>query len=63
MEGEQWDDVAEDNMDPELVSEAIAEEIVEVRKHTVWIRVPIEQCYQETGHGLIKTSWSYVNKG
>ena len=35
----------------------------EVRKHRVYIKVPIQECYDKTGKSPIKTRWIDINKG
>ena len=38
-------------------------EMDEVHKHTVWIKVPIRECWDRTGKAPIKTRWLDINKG
>ena len=50
-------------LNTKLVKSAREEEIVEVRKHSVYIKVPISQCFEETGSPPVGTRWIDVNKG
>ena len=38
-------------------------EIEEFRKHNVYLKVPIEECYQVTGKGPLGLKWIDINKG
>ena len=38
-------------------------EINEFRKHNVYVKVPIEECYQVTGKGPLGIRWIDINKG
>ena len=42
---------------------ARAEEMEEVRKHEVYVKVPLSECYDKTGAPPIGTRWVDVNKG
>ena len=50
-------------MKEEEVKLARAEEMEEVRKHNVYVKVPIEHCLRETGKMPIGTRWVDINKG
>lgn len=50
-------------MDPELVRQARKEEFEEIRKHHVYEKVDVTQCYNSTGKGPIGTKWVDINKG
>ena len=50
-----WDDASGEILDPDTVKEARGEEMQEVRKHGVWIKVPIETCWRMTGKAPVKT--------
>ena len=39
------------------------EEMKEINKHTVYEKVPIEECWTNTGKDPIGTRWVDVNKG
>ena len=39
------------------------EEMGEVRKHEVYEKVPIEECWERTGKAPIQTRWIDINKG
>ena len=58
-----WDDMSGKQLNTKLVKNARAEEMTEVRKHAVYLKVPIKQCFEETGTGPIGTRWVDVNKG
>jgi hypothetical protein len=58
-----WDDLSGKELDPELVKKAREEEMKEVNKHGVYIKVPIEECWTNTGKDPIGTRWVDVNKG
>ena len=42
---------------------ARAEEIVEVKKHGVYAKVPTDECWDNTGKAPFDTRWIDVNKG
>ena len=50
-------------MDPLLVARGRQEEVDYVRRRKVYVRVPREQCYADTGKEQIKTGWVETNKG
>ena len=50
-------------MDPVLVRKAREEEMQFVKKHAVYEKVPMSQCWKETGKNPIKTGWADTNKG
>ena len=50
-------------MDVERVREARREEVEEVRKHQVYVKVPIGECWERKGKGPIDTRWLDINKG
>ena len=60
---EYWDDMSGKKLKAEKVRQAREEEMIEVRKHNVYKKVPIKQCIQETGRGPIGTRWVDINKG
>ena len=39
-----WDDLSGKELDPKLVKKAMMEEMREVKKHVVYVKVPIEEC-------------------
>ena len=43
----------ETRLDSEQVKLARCEEMEEVKKHEVYVKVPIQQCFQETGKAPI----------
>ena len=61
--GEFWDDITGEPLDPEQVAKARAEEMVEFRKHGVYVKAPVSQCVHETGKPPIAVRWVDVNKG
>ena len=62
-EGKYWDDAKGGWLDPVLVRKAREEEMQYVKKHVVYEKVPISQCWKETGKNPIKTGWADTNKG
>jgi hypothetical protein len=61
--GEFWDAQTGEILNQEMVRRAIEEEMGEVRKHQVRMKVPIAKCWTETGKASIGTQWIDVNKG
>ncbi len=51
---EYWDDINGKKLDPELVGLARKEEIEEYRKHGVYEKVPIEECWEQAGKKPIR---------
>ena len=47
----------------EKVILARKEEMEEFRKHKVYIKVPVEECYQVAGKGPLGIRWIDINKG
>ena len=39
------------------------DEIQQIRTHNVYVKVPISECYQNTGKYPIKVKWVDINKG
>ena len=58
-----YDDVTGEALDYEGVLKARAEEIKEFRKHNVYSKVPLKQCWDNTGKGPIRVRWIDINKG
>ena len=46
-----------------MVREARKEEMEEFKKHEVYIKVPLQECYERTGAAPIGTRWVDINKG
>ena len=46
-----YDSISGEWLDPELVRAARMEEMVEIRKHRVYEKVDIKECYDRTGKG------------
>ena len=44
-----WDDLSGKELDARLVKKARLEEMKEVNKHEVYVKVPIEECWANTG--------------
>ena len=57
------DDVKGGWLDYDGVVKARDEEMMYVKKHQVYKRVPLKMCYEETGKGPIDTGWVDTNKG
>ena len=58
-----WDDLSSKALNPRLVTKARAEEMREFAKRNVYEKVPIEDCWANTGRDPIGTRWVDVNKG
>jgi len=58
-----WDDVSGKELDPKMVERAREEEMGEFRKHTVYEKVPLAQCWSRTGKKPIGVRWVDINKG
>ena len=58
-----WDDISGKPLDKKLVIKARMEEMGELAKHTVYEKVPLEECWNTTGAAPIGTRWVDVNKG
>ena len=60
---EVYDNLSGAALDKDMVKEARKEEMAEVHKHGVYVKVNIEECYEKTGKAPIGTRWVDVNKG
>ena len=58
-----FDDVTGKKLDKELVLQARAEQIGEVKKFQVYLKVPIQNCWNDTGTDPVGVRWLNVNKG
>ncbi len=58
-----WDDLSGKELDPTLAKEARKEELEEYKKHGVYEKVDIEECWDATGKAPIGVRWVDVNKG
>ena len=58
-----WDDVTGAQLDEAGVVKAREEEMGEVHKHTVHVKVPVSDCWEKPGKAPIKTRWIDINKG
>ena len=58
-----WDDTTGKMLKTEKVLLARREEIEKFRQHNVYLKVPIEECYQVTGKGPLGLKWIDINKG
>ena len=58
-----WDDMSGEPLDAKLASEARAEEIREIHRMRVYVKVSLEECLRETGKAPVGTRWVDVNKG
>ena len=61
--GDFWDDVSGAKLNKQKIQEARLEEIKQLYKHKVYKKVPISQCWAETGKAPIKVKWIDINKG
>lgn len=60
---EYWDDLSGKRLKAELVRRAREQEMNEFRKHGVFEKVDIQQCWGSTGKEPIGTRWVDINKG
>ena len=58
-----WDDQTGEQLDWDMVIRARAEEMDEFRKHKVYRKVAIKECWDVTGKAPIKIRWVDINKG
>mgnify|MGYP006252291197 CR=1 FL=1 len=58
-----WDNVSGKPLRTELVVEARGVELRKFKEHGVYHKVPIKQCYDETGKAPLGTGWVDINKG
>ena len=58
-----WDNLSGKDLDPKLIKEARAEDMRELKKHTAYEKVPLEECWGNAGQDPIGTRWVDVNKG
>ena len=57
------DDMSGGRLDPAAVISARDEELSFIRSYNVYVKVPIEESYRETGKGPVSTTWLDANKG
>ena len=58
-----WDDITGRELDPNKVKIARQEEMAEFRKHGVYVKVPISECWDKTNKAPIGVRWVDINKG
>ena len=58
-----WDDITGEPLDRQGVKQAREDEMSEVRKHRVYTKVPISECWDKTGKAPIAVRWIDINKG
>merc|ERR1712015_131224 len=58
-----YDNISGEWLNPDMVKEARKEEMAEVKKHRVYEKVDVTECYERTGKAPIGTRWVDVNKG
>ena len=58
-----YDDITGSKLNPEGVIQARADEMEGVHRHKVYIKVPINQCWERTGESPITVRWVDINKG
>ena len=61
-EGNFWDEASGKKLDSEEVQRARLEEITQIHELKVYAKVPIEQCWEETGKAPIRVRWLDINK-
>ena len=57
------DDMSGGRLHPAAVINARDEELSFIRSYNVYVKVPIEESYRETGKGPVSTTWLDTNKG
>ena len=62
VDGKYGDSISGKELSPELIKNGRKEEMEEVRKHDLYTKVPINECWDETGCEPIGTKWAGVNK-
>ncbi len=58
-----FDDSTGEELDEKEVRKARQEEVSEIKKHTVYVKVPIEESWNTTNKAPIATRWHDINKG
>ena len=58
-----WDEMPGYELDTGMVRAAREEELIEFRKHQVYTKVPIKECWDQTGKQPVGTRWIDINKG
>ena len=58
-----YDDVSGRKLNPQIVEAARREELALFQKHTVYEKVPLQRCIDETGKQPIGIKWIDTNKG
>ena len=61
--GEFYDEITGRRLLKAEVIKARLEEMQQFAKHKVYVKVPIQQCYDSTGKSPIKVRWIDINKG
>jgi hypothetical protein len=61
--GETYDEITGATLPPDLVKKARAEEVDFMLEWGVWERVPVAECWRDTGKAPIGSKWVDVNKG
>merc|ERR1712026_611221 len=62
-EEQYWDDLTGEPLDRDGVKHAREDEMSEVRKHRVYTKVPISECWDKIGKAPIAVRWVDINKG
>ena len=57
------DDMSGGRLDPAAVMKAREEELSLILSYNVYVKVPIEYSYRETGKGPVSTKWLDTNMG
>ena len=61
--GRYRDDMSGGRLDPAAVIKAREEEMSFIRSYNVYVKVPLEESYRETGKGPVSTKWLGTNTG
>ena len=57
------DDMSGGRLDPAVAINASEEELSFIRSYNVYVKVPLEESYRETGKGPVSTKLLEANKG
>ena len=58
-----WDDMSGRQLDKQRTIQARKDEIIRINSMKVWKKVPLTQCWANTGRKPVGTRWVHVDKG
>ena len=58
-----WDYMSDQDLNPQIVRIARQDEMNEFIDHHVYVKVSLEECFQNTGNKPIGCRWVDINKG